>query len=252
MPNQFTFPVAPGVTLSVIEVPDNYFDTLPDAGYVFEIFEPKYHTVKEWKVIPNYSRYRISPRGEVYSVHLDRLMSTPVFGEYKIVNLYNDQKIRKAFHVHSLVAKLYVHNPNPDQYDQINHLDGDKLNNAKSNLKWTDASGNAIHAFRLGLNNNIGEQHHLSKLKTSDVLDIYSSPVTATELAVIYGVDRSTIDAIKNNETWLHVTQPKKYHYKGEMLTVPEISKRTGLSVQCIRRRLKTMPILKAATPFLN
>ena len=35
---------------------------------------------------------------------------------------------------------------------EVNHIDGNKHNNHLSNLEWTDKSGNAIHAYKNGLN----------------------------------------------------------------------------------------------------
>lgn len=49
---------------------------------------------------------------------------------------------RKRYFVHRLVAYCYLP-PCPDKYNQIRHLDGNKLNNHYSNLAWGNAKENA-------------------------------------------------------------------------------------------------------------
>ena len=46
-----------------------------------------------------------------------------------------------------LVALYFVENPNPLEYDIVNHIDGDKLNNNASNLEWCNISMNTQHAY---------------------------------------------------------------------------------------------------------
>ena len=56
---------------------------------------------------------------------------------------------RKDYAVHRLVALAFIENPN--NYDQINHKDGNKLNNHYSNLEWCTQSHNIKHAVDTGL-----------------------------------------------------------------------------------------------------
>lgn len=57
----------------------------------------------------------------------------------------------KHYHryVHRLVAQSFIDNPN--NYNEINHKDGDKKNNNASNLEWCNHSYNGKHAYSLGL-----------------------------------------------------------------------------------------------------
>lgn len=52
-------------------------------------------------------------------------------GEKKIV-----QKL------HRLVAKQLVENPDPENFDTVDHINNDKTNSHPSNLQWITLSGN--------------------------------------------------------------------------------------------------------------
>lgn len=54
----------------------------------------------------------------------------------------------KTFFIHQIVAVAAGHNI---VGYEINHLDGNKHNNAIDNLEITDRSGNQLHAWRTGL-----------------------------------------------------------------------------------------------------
>ncbi len=51
--------------------------------------------------------------------------------------------------IHSLVAEAFI-GPRPEGFE-VNHIDGDKLNNAVENLEYLSHSDNMDHAYRLGL-----------------------------------------------------------------------------------------------------
>lgn len=59
-----------------------------------------------------------------------------------MIDLMRDGK-RTTVLVHRLVAKAFV--PNEGQSQEVNHLDGDKLNNAARNLTWVTRAENMQH-----------------------------------------------------------------------------------------------------------
>jgi len=58
----------------------------------------------------------------------------------------------KQYLLHRLVAKVFI--PNPDNKEQVNHIDGNKQNASASNLEWCTNRENQIHKVNAGLSNS--------------------------------------------------------------------------------------------------
>ena len=67
------------------------------------------------------------------------------FGGYHTVVLCEDSKGHTKF-IHRLVAIAFV--PNPSNYDHVNHIDENKLNNTPSNLEWCTHKYNMNYGTR--------------------------------------------------------------------------------------------------------
>lgn len=105
--------------------------------------------MEEWKDIPGYEGiYKISSLGNVYS-YITKKMLHPSLSStgYKNVQLYKHSKA-KSYHVHFLVASVFL---NKIEGCEVNHIDGNKTNNAISNLEWVTKKENTNHAIQNNL-----------------------------------------------------------------------------------------------------
>lgn len=68
---------------------------------------------------------------------------------YYVVSLKQEGKKAKNFFIHRLMAETFI--PNPENKPQINHIDGNKLNNNINNLEWVTCAENVRHAIQTGL-----------------------------------------------------------------------------------------------------
>ena len=81
-----------------------------------------------WKDIPNWEiYYEINENGEVRNKLTGNYIKGDINNaEYYRVCLYHKSK-RQRFFRHRLVAQLFI--PNPNNYTEVNHIDGDKSHN---------------------------------------------------------------------------------------------------------------------------
>ena len=102
---------------------------------------------ESWKVHPDYPKYHVSSDGRIYSTITNRLMK-PTKKGYPSLVLINKNRERKSVSVHSIVAKLYVANPN--KHGIVDHIDNDVSSFDSENLQWLTASENSKKAHESG------------------------------------------------------------------------------------------------------
>lgn len=110
-----------------------------------------------WKVIPNTKgKIWVSNEGRMRSfLRDDRILkATPDKKGYLRVRVTIDRK-KYSYKVHREVAKAFL--PEQKGKPQVNHKDGNKSNNAVSNLEWVNNLENARHAIENGLWGNVFE-----------------------------------------------------------------------------------------------
>ena len=99
------------------------------------------------KLIEGTDKYYISDEGYVLS-NKKKLKPRPTRFGYLRVHIKINGEYKDKY-IHRLVAEYYI--PNPNNYPEVNHLDGDKSNNNVNNLEWCSKKMNMEHASKNNL-----------------------------------------------------------------------------------------------------
>ena len=97
---------------------------------------------EEWRAVPGYEAYEVSSLGHVKRG--ERILATHpnVPGGYLRAMVTHDKK-KKHLYVHRLVAMAFI----GEGSGEVDHIDGNKLNNRVDNLRWVTPSENKKHSF---------------------------------------------------------------------------------------------------------
>lgn len=152
--------------------------------------------------------YKVTRDGRIFSYKGSevREMSQSYVRKYKTVSLTIEGKTLNKY-VHRLVAECFCEKR--EGCNEVDHVDGNKLNNHADNLEWVTRSENMKRAYDSGLIDNRGSNSALSKTTEEDVLEMRrlwdEGGTKQRELAEMFGVARSQVSAIVNRKQWGHI-----------------------------------------------
>ena len=107
-------------------------------------------------------------------------------------------RFSKRMSLHRLVALHFI--PNPSRKREVNHKDGDKTNNIKSNLEWNTPVENTQNTFFVG---HPSKRVKLSFGEAYKIKELYnSSDLSYSKIGEMYGVNKSAIRDIIKNKSW--------------------------------------------------
>lgn len=108
------------------------------------------NNIRKMKQIDGFEDYLITLDGKVFSLKTMKFLKSKVTNAgYDQIQIFSGKGNYKYFSVHRLVADAYI--SNPENKPQVNHMDGNKLNNLMCNLEWMTASENQKHCSDTGL-----------------------------------------------------------------------------------------------------
>ena len=132
-----------------------------------------------WKDIKGYEGvYQISDEGQVkrfYTTKKPKILKNRPSANYYTVSLSHKCN-KKTYAVHRLVADAFL--VKPEGATEVNHKDGNKLNNNVENLEWVTQKQNQIHAMEKLNKNPFGKAPKKVRCidpETNDVVAEYKS-----------------------------------------------------------------------------
>lgn len=162
---------------------------------------------EEWKDIPEFSNYQISNLGFIRNKKTGRILKSATNGSgYLGCSLSNKGK-KSTKKIHRLVAEMFLTKTEDNQ--EVNHIDGNKLNNRLDNLEWVSKSANIKHAYDKDLiSPSKGEKHYKSFLTQEDIDWIRTNYIPrdkefgSTALAIRFNISQSAISNIIHRKSW--------------------------------------------------
>lgn len=164
-----------------------------------------------WKDAKGYEDYfQVSNLGRIFSKRTNKILKLNSSSGYlSFTTRFNGRKsISKCLKVHRLVALTFIENP--DNKPDVNHIDGNKLNNHVSNLEWVTESENMLHASQTGLTpyeKITGEKNGSAKITWEIARKIRkmksdNSKLSGKKISVILNISSDIVKSVLSNKTW--------------------------------------------------
>jgi hypothetical protein len=179
----------------------------------------------KWRTLPGfYNLYRISDAGHVARIWTHGNLPKPILklvkphkkpNGYLAIDIQRSQRRYRSY-VHRLVWEAF-RGVIPNGLE-INHKNGDRVDNRLANLELVTRSANMLHCFQSlspSLKRRHGETHHKAKLTADDVkkiLGLYGT-ISAPKIAKMFAVSKTAIHYIAKGRNWKHFTgRYQPYH----------------------------------------
>jgi molybdenum-dependent DNA-binding transcriptional regulator ModE len=138
-------------------------------------------------------KYYVSNLGRFKNIY-GQIMDNYKVNENGYIRVYI---YKKTIALHRLVAYTFLENP--ENKEQVNHKDGNKLNNKVENLEWCSNAENQKHKFEMGLGNNFTRKVKQYDLNWNLIKEYNSISSAAKEMNISKGTIQSVL--LKNRKT---------------------------------------------------
>lgn len=166
--------------------------------------------------------YVVYEDGRIWSNYIQRYLKHDIVNNYHQVTL-TINNVRTRFKVHRLVAMCFI--PNPNNFPQINHIDGNKNNNHVSNLEWCTSYYNNKHARDNGLNNV--KESNSKRWNDDDFRSRVSSKISETHM-------KRGITKGENNPRFRY-----RIYLDGNVVSRQELAEKLNMSLSYISEQIR-------------
>ena len=157
-----------------------------------------------WKEAYGFNNYLCNEKGEIYSLLSAKIMKTHGDKDgYQQLRMTVEKGKAVTVKTHRLIAQTFL--PNPENKPQVNHKDGNKKNNAVSNLEWCTHKENQKHAIKTGLKNDSGinnSRASCNEEKLKEIRLLISEGKGNTEIEKITGISNKVVSLIRHNKRY--------------------------------------------------
>lgn len=156
-------------------------------------------SLERWKKVKGLEKYYwISDHGRIrsrFKILKQRITRNYLYARLQVSD--NGYKLNKNLSVHRVVAINFV--DNPLNKPQVNHIDGNKLNNHYANLEWVTAKENVAHALKTGLTKLLNKGSlRFKRSKIDKVFELRKQGMYHKDIANRLGMGVSTVTHVLN------------------------------------------------------
>ena len=200
-----------------------------------------------WKTITDYPNYQVSNLGRVKSIKRQTVdswgrihnIAEKIIYQRLREDGYYDCKLHKdgkatTFLVHRLVAQEFVTNPNPLEYDCVDHIDTNRQNSCADNLRWVNR--------KLNQNNPLTLQHLKERPTPTEEIKRRISLSMMGEKNHFYGkhhTEQAKQKIIDKNSIAIFCIETQTI-YKNAVVASKDIGVRNTAINNCLKGRSKT------------
>ena len=154
---------------------------------------------------PNY--YFATEDGKIISAYQGKELTYSLDKNgYARPSFVNQEGKRIRVHAHRLILATF--NPVEGWENlEVNHKDGNKLNNSLDNLEWVSTKENIHHAWSHGLAQG-GEKHGratMTEAMAIEALERHKNGEKVAKIARDLGVGRQAVSKLVNGDTWKYL-----------------------------------------------
>lgn len=153
--------------------------------------------------------YQIDENGNIWSNSSSKFMKTRLDKDgYVSLSLKNSDDRYSNFYIHRLMMTTFYPVEGMENL-QVNHKDGNKLNNTFENLEQVTNQENLKHALDTGLRKIVGEEHPRCKItekEAKQIIQMIKDGVRPCDIVrQIPNANKNIVNLIKLNKTWRHL-----------------------------------------------